>query len=52
LKCSDVEGVVVQEGDVDIVTKMVFKSTKGKNFGFKETITEEITRRILVQIVK
>nr|AGM32964.1 iron-containing alcohol dehydrogenases (Fe-ADH)-like protein [Coptotermes formosanus] len=52
LKCSDVEGVVVQEGDVDIITKMVFKSTKGNNLGVNGTITEEITRKILSQVVK
>ena len=51
-KVSDWEGAVIQEGDVEKVTKMVMESVGYKPFGFRRQITEEITREVLKHCIQ
>ena len=50
-KVSDWEGVKVEAGDVEEVTKMVMESVGGKPFGHHGCGTEEVCRKVLQQVI-
>ena len=45
-KISECEGVVMQEGDIDKLTDMVWNSVNCKPFGFHGCITKEFVREV------
>lgn len=51
LKCSEVEGVQVKNGDVDKLVQILTRRTKGGNLGFNQTITLEDARRLYTKVV-
>ena len=51
LKVTDWEGAKVESGDVDKVLNMVFDSSHGKDFGYKELCNKGVVQNILKQVV-
>jgi alcohol dehydrogenase YqhD (iron-dependent ADH family) len=48
---SDVKGVVIAPGDVDLLTEWVWTSRGGQPFGWKALITKEVVKEILTKVV-
>lgn len=51
-KVSDVEGVVVNNGDLEQMIKMVWEANGSKPFGWRGQVTEDNLRAILTQCIK
>jgi alcohol dehydrogenase YqhD (iron-dependent ADH family) len=48
---SDVPGVVINPGDVDLLTDLVLQSVGGQPFGWKGLITKDVVKEVLTKVV-
>jgi alcohol dehydrogenase YqhD (iron-dependent ADH family) len=51
LRVSDWKGAVIAPDDVDDVTKLVIDSARGRPFGWRQLITEDVVRSILSDVI-
>lgn len=51
-KVSEVEGVNIEEGDINKCTDMVWSSAGNSSFGYRGMTTKEITRQVLKAVIQ
>ena len=51
-KVSDWENIQIKENDVENVTQMVLNTVGGFSFGFKDQVTPEIVKNILLKVIQ